>query len=388
MAVQSPRRSPRPAHTVETRDRGPGAMSGSATGLRSNQHPRTRQAADSCPWNLVEGANVRVRTTGATNCAGPIGRRNGNTTGAGAATPRRLAAVAALAVTLWGGTVPHAGAQTFTFTHLAGSTGGAGAVDGTGSAARFASPAGAVVDALGNIFVADQANHVIRKVTPAGAVTTFVGAAGVMGSMDGTGAAARFNSPTGLAIDTVGVIYVADSDNCVIRTITPAGDVATLAGTPGSCSSVDGTGAAARFHTPDGVAADSGGTVYVADTGNNTIRRITTTGVVTTLAGLAGSPGTTDRTGSAARFDMPWGIAVDASGSIFVSDFLSHTIRTITQAGVVTTFWDGWRPRRDQRHGNGGTLPLPRRPGHRRRGQPVCVRLRELHLQHQRPPPS
>ena len=151
-------------------------------------------------------------------------------------------------------------------------------------------------------------------------VTTLAGLAGSSGSANGTGSAARFYYPFGVAVDSAGNVYVADTGNNTIRKVTPAGVVTTLAGLAGSSGSADGTGSAARFNYPSGVAVDSAGNVYVADTGNNTIRKVTPAGVVTTLAGLAGSPGSADGTGSAARFYYPHGVAVDSAGNVYVAD--------------------------------------------------------------------
>jgi sugar lactone lactonase YvrE len=221
-------------------------------------------------------------------------------------------------------------------TTLAGSS--PGIADGTGSAARFYYPWGVAVDGSGNLYVADTYNHTIRKITPAGVVTTLAGTARSSGSADGTGSAAQFNQPAGVAVDGSGNVYVADTDNNTIRKITPAGVVTTLAGTATFYGgSADGTGSAARFYWPFGVAVDGSGNVYVADGANDTIRKITSAGVVTTLAGTAGSPGSTDGTGSAARFYNPYGVAVDGSGNVYVADVLNHTIRKITPAGVATT---------------------------------------------------
>ncbi|KAA0253821.1 MAG: hypothetical protein EDX89_12655 [Acidobacteria bacterium] len=222
-------------------------------------------------------------------------------------------------------------------TTLAGLAGSPGAADGTGSAAQFDGPLGVAVDASGNVYVADYWNHTIRKVTPAGVVTTLAGLAGSAGSADGTGSAAQFNRPAGVAVDSSGIVYVAESRNHTIRKVTPAGAVTTLAGLAGSPGSADGTGSAARFGYPDGVAVDASGNVYVADSLNHTIRKVTPAGAVTTLAGLAGSSGAADGTGSAARFDDPDGMAVDASGNLYVADYGNHTIRYVTPAGVVTT---------------------------------------------------
>jgi sugar lactone lactonase YvrE len=219
---------------------------------------------------------------------------------------------------------------------LAGLAGNGGSADGTGSAARFSGPSGVAVDAAGNVYVADTFNQTIRKITPAGDVTTLAGLAGSAGSIDGTGSAARFNTPRRVAADAVGNVYVAEL-NHVIRRITPAGVVSTLAGLAGVVGSADGTGSAARFADPQGVAVDAADNVYVADTANNTIRKITPAGVVTTLAGLAGSSGSSDGTGSAARFTSPRGVAVDAAGNVYVADRNNGAIRKITPAGVVTT---------------------------------------------------
>ena len=140
-------------------------------------------------------------------------------------------------------------------------------------------------------------------------ISTFAGQAGVAGSTDATGIAARFNGQSGIAVDISGNLYVADTSNHVIRKVTSGGVVTTLAGLAGANGSADGTGSAARFNAPSGIAVSSVGTVYVADTYNHTIRVISPEGVVTTLAGLAGSTGSTDATGSSARFLYPYGIA-------------------------------------------------------------------------------
>ena len=225
----------------------------------------------------------------------------------------------------------------YTFTTLAGLAGSAGSADGTGSAARFYYPSGVAVDSAGNVYVADTSNHTIRKVTPGGVVTTLAGLAGYPGSADGTGSAARFTVPSGVAVDSAGNVYVADQSENTIRKVTPAGVVTTLAGLAGSPGSADGTGSAARFDDPDGVAVDSAGNVYVADGNNATIRKVTPSGVVTTLAGLAGSQGSDDGTGSAARFGWPWGVAVDSVANVYVADWGYSTIRKVTAGGVVTT---------------------------------------------------
>jgi len=219
---------------------------------------------------------------------------------------------------------------------LAGMPDTPGNTDGTGAAARFNAPAGLAVDAAGNLFVADQYNHTIRRITPDGAVTTFAGAAGVPGGTDGTGAAARFNEPIGLAFDRAGNLLVADALNSTVRKITPAGVVTTVAGTPAVYGSADGTGAAAQFYCPAAVAVDSKGNIFVADLYNYTVRKITPAGVVTTLAGTAGVVGSTDGTGPAAQFHYPYGLAVDRADNVLLAEGNS-TIRHITPDGVVTT---------------------------------------------------
>ena len=227
------------------------------------------------------------------------------------------------------------------FSTLAGTAGSPGSTNATGSAARFSNPYGVSVDTAGNVFVADYGNHTIRKVTSAGVVTTLAGTAGSFGSTDATGSAARFNYPRGVAVDSAGNVFVADHYNDSIRKVTSAGVVTTLAGTAGFAGSTDATGSAARFYRPSGVAVDTAGNVFVADTQNHTIRKVTSAGVVTTLAGTAGSLGSTDGTGSAARFDNPYGVSVDTSGNVFVADAFNHNIRKVTSAGVVTTLAGG-----------------------------------------------
>ena len=219
-------------------------------------------------------------------------------------------------------------------TTLAGS--GQAFADGTGAAASFNSPWGvAVIPSSGVIVVADHANHRIRLVTPLGAVTTLAGSGQAFA--DGTGAAASFNSPTAVAvIPSSGVIVVADLSNHRIRLVTPGGVVSTLAGS-GSPAFADGTGAAASFNGPYGVAVLPDGNIVVADQTNHRIRLVTPGGVVTTLAG-SGSPAFVDGTGTAARFYYPTGVAVTSTGDIVVADQSNHRIRLVTYpGGVVTT---------------------------------------------------
>jgi len=273
---------------------------------------------------------------------------------------------------------------TYAFSTLAG--GGSGPfsaphyLDGTGTVAAFNGPQGIGLDAAGNIYVADGGNWRIRKVTPAGVVTTFAGigpmqlisdvkldAAGnayatdgvqnviwkispagtialfagsttASGSADGAGSAATFNSPGGMAIDANGTIYIADSGNNTIRKITTGAVVTTIAGTAGVKGSADGTGASASFFEPGGLALDSAGNLFIADTGNNTIRKLTPTGVVTTFAGTARDEQICqDGTGAGASFAAPAFLAFDTNGNLLVTDSQSQLVRRITPDAVVTT---------------------------------------------------
>ena len=167
--------------------------------------------------------------------------------------------------------------------------------------------------------------------------TSFVGPQESPGWYDGVGSAARFNYAYGVAVDTNGNVYAADTSNHTIRKIAPSGAVTTLAGLAGSSGSTNGTGSAARFFNPFGVAVDNTGNVYVADTYNHLIRKITPAGVVTNFAGLAAVPGTNNGTGTAAQFNKPFALAVGTNGNVYVADTYNHTVRMITPDGVVTT---------------------------------------------------
>jgi len=206
-----------------------------------------------------------------------------------------------------------------------------------GVTAQFSEPMDVAVDANGNLYVADTGSDTIREITPGGAMTILAGTPGVKGSADGTGPAARFNSPYGVAVDGSGNVYVTDTGNNTIRKIAPEGVVTTLAGTPGAQGSADGIGSSAQFYGPSGIAVDGNSNLYVADSYNDTIRKITAAGAVTTLAGTAGVAGSADGVESAALFYVPFGIAVDTNGDIFVADTYNDTIRKINPAGTVTT---------------------------------------------------
>ena len=218
---------------------------------------------------------------------------------------------------------------------FAGNPGHPGSADGTGSAAGFNQPDGLAVDKNGNVYVADTANATLRMITPAGVVTTLAGKAGVTGNVNGPAAGATFNQPSAVAVDAGLNLYVADSGNHAIRLVTPAGVVSTLAGT-GAAGKADGPAVSATFNAPMGVAVDGAGNVFVADTQNHTIRQITA-GIVSTLAGTAGAPGSADGTGIKAAFSGPTGLAVAASGTLFVADTGNQTLRAIKAGGITTT---------------------------------------------------
>jgi sugar lactone lactonase YvrE len=222
-------------------------------------------------------------------------------------------------------------------TLLAGN-GGKGAADGSGDAASFDGVYGMVHDSAGNMLVTDFYNHTIRKITPEGYVSTYAGLAGVPGTANGTLSDARFKKPVGLVIDGADNLYVADGDNHVIRKITAQGIVSDFAGISGTLGSLDATGTAATFNGPRGLALDSAGNIYVADRYNHTIRKISSAGAVTTVAGSAGLAEFANGTGSVVRFNHPVGVAVDSTGTLLVTDYENNAIRKITPAGEVSTF--------------------------------------------------
>jgi sugar lactone lactonase YvrE len=219
---------------------------------------------------------------------------------------------------------------------FAGQIGQSGNADGPGAAAAFNGPASLACDAAGNLYVADTGNNAIRKITPAGLVTTFAGASTNAGSADGLGAEAQFRSPTGVAVDPVGNVYIADYGNSVIRRATPDGLVSTVAGVAGTNGAADGPAASALFFHPVALAVDRQTNVYVADADNSTIRVLRPDGTVTTLAGTAGVNGDTNAVGAQAEFNYPQGVAVDAQGIVYVGDTGNHTIRRIAADGTVT----------------------------------------------------
>jgi streptogramin lyase len=211
-----------------------------------------------------------------------------------------------------------------------------GASNGPVAIALFNDPAALVADAAGNLFIADSRNHVIRRISTNGIVSTFAGQAGTSGSSDGTGAA-RFDTPTGIALAPNGDLYISDTGNHTIRRVTPAGAVTTFAGMAGQSGSTDASGTSARFNSPLGLALAADRTIFVADSGNHLVRAIAPDRTVRTLAGRAETWGTEDGAGGNARFNGPVGVAINPDGDIFVSDSNNHTIRRITRAGMVIT---------------------------------------------------
>ena len=212
-----------------------------------------------------------------------------------------------------------------------------GTTNGPGSSASFYNPSGVAYDATsGNLYVADTASQVIRVITPTGVVSTLAGTAGMAGFANGVGTAATFFNPTGIAVDANGNVYVADSGNNAIRKITmPGVVVSTLAGS-GLVGANNAVGTSASFDNPNGVAVDAAGNVYVADTYNNLIRKVTSAGAVTTFAGT-GAGGGTNGSAASATFNFPSGVAVDSIGKVYVADSNNGLIRLIS-AGQVTTF--------------------------------------------------
>ena len=246
-------------------------------------------------------------------------------------------------------------ARAETVSTVAGS-GAAGAVDGTGRSARFSNPTAIAADREGNLYVADQTSNRIRKIGPGGTVTTLAGS-GQAGAVDGPGAAASFSSPSGLAVDGAGNVYVADYGNNLIRKVSPSGLVSTLAGSrlPGKA---DGKGKEASFNSPLGLAVDGAGNVYVADSGNNLIRLVAPGGAVSTIAGSA-EFSFKDGPANAASFGYPVGLAVDGAGNLYVADQRNNRIRLVTRDGLVKTLAGTGEAGRADGDARSATFSLP-----------------------------
>ncbi len=254
---------------------------------------------------------------------------------------------------------PKLSAETLRITHLETESFMAASDDG------LLHPTAVAVDPSGVLYISDTANHVIRKVTPDGAMSVFAGRIGEPGSADGPGHTARFDFPYGLAIDINGDLYVADSANSTIRRISPDGMVTTWAGRPGESGSGDTTPEnpdGGRLGLPIGIALDPFGNLYVTDGRFHTIRKVDTQRHLTTIAGEPGVPGTSDGYGHRAHFTFPFGIARDQAGNFWVADSDNHTIRRIAPDGFVSTAF-GDRNDRGSADGDAGTARFTRPSG-------------------------
>jgi len=256
-----------------------------------------------------------------------------------------------LLCSLWSASMANVTGQSYTFTTIAGVAPHSGTADGTNSDARFFGPAGLALDGAGNIYVSDLDNHTIRKLAPAGnnwIVSTLAGLAGTPGSADGTNDEARFNHPSALAVDTATNLFVTDNYNQTVRKLTPIGTnwvVSTVAGLAGAEGFADGTNSEARFDAPRAVAVDSSDGLYVTDELNYTVRGVKPFGtnwVTSTLAGVGGNAdgGFKDGTNGDAEFNLPFGITRHSGGNLYVADLGNNAIRRIAPMGpdwVTTT---------------------------------------------------
>lgn len=211
-------------------------------------------------------------------------------------------------------------------------TGNGGLTDGATTSAEFMNPSALATDALGTVYVADSRNHCIRKITPDGMVSTLAGT-GDEGYIDGPASVAQFYCPSGIAVDAQGTIYIADTANHRIRRLTPDGQVSTFAGT-GFEGFKDGAGTVAQFYLPSGLDLDASGNLYVADTANHRVRKVTTDGTVSTVAG-SGLEGYAPGIGTAAAFNNPFSVTVDAEGVLYVADTWNNRIRKVLPDGTV-----------------------------------------------------
>ena len=230
--------------------------------------------------------------------------------------------------------VPAETALVYTTVSTLAGNGADGFTDGSAAVAQFYGPEGATMDAQGNVYVADNGNYSIRKITPSGTVSTLAGN-GTDGFVNGLLADARFSGPVDVALDRQENLYVADYGNNCLRKITPAGVVSTLAGT-GVAGFADGGAATAQFNGPNGLVVDGQGVIYVSDYNNSRIRKVTPNGTVSTVAGT-GQRGFADGPSSSAQFSGPEGLAIDGRGTLYVAEFAGHRIRKIAPNGMVST---------------------------------------------------
>jgi sugar lactone lactonase YvrE len=323
----------------------PGSADGSATNAMFN-FPVALALDSSTNLYVADTANSTVRmitpagvVTTLAGTAGSIGSLDGQSANSQFAFPQGIAVSGsgALYVADSGNNTIRIISPGGAVTTLAGQPGKRGGTEGVGTNSLFYHPQGLALDATGNLYVTDALNDSIRVVGTNGAARLLAGPGGSAGSDSGTGPAARFNYPAGVASDAADNLYVADLLNFVVRKITPDGSVSVLAGQPGQSGAADGPGTNALFAGPCGVVVDATGNIYVADTGNETIRVIATNGVVCTLAGLANQGGSQDGTGTNASFSRMSGIAVDLAGNVYAADTGNETIRQVTPGGVVTT---------------------------------------------------
>jgi sugar lactone lactonase YvrE len=222
-------------------------------------------------------------------------------------------------------------------TTVAGAIDVGGSADGPGTNALFGNPVGITGDANGNIYIADRGNHTIRKYDSTGNVTTIAGVPGMPGSADSNGPGPRPRWTPAPAVDQAGNLYIADPNDHVVRKIAADGSSSIIAGTPGVIGNADGVGSAASFHSPSGVAVDGAGNLYVADTLNYTIRKISPDETVTTIAGIAG----VSWTATGDTFNAISGIAIDPSGNLFVADGGNQSVKQIAPDGTITTLSAG-----------------------------------------------